>query len=67
MTYQIKAHGKLVKAVVLKLRNSGFRIRKKRKNQKKNEKNHVTYQIKALGKLIKVVMLKILKNHVTFG
>ena len=55
MTYQIKAVGKLVNVVALKIRISGFRIRKNRKTGKL----HMTYQIKALGKLVNVVKLEI--------
>ena len=55
MTYQIKALGKLVNVVALKIRISGFRIRKNRKTGK----IHMTYQIKAVGKLVNVVALKI--------
>ena len=54
MTYQIKALGKLVNVVALKIRISGFLIRKNRKNRKTG-KLHMTYQIKALVRLVNVV------------
>ena len=55
MAYQIKAVGKLVNVVALKIQISGFQIRKNRTTGKL----HMTYQIKALGKLVNVVKLEI--------
>ena len=48
MTYQIKALGKLVNVVALKIRISGFRIRKIRKNRKTGK---ITYDLSNLNSL----------------
>ena len=56
MTYQIKALGKLVDVVALKIRISGSG---KSGKTGKPEKLHMTYQIKALGELINLVTLEI--------